>query len=125
MMKKRLPLFLISAILFTLACKKDKAISPESCGAVTYSFQHDIFPIIQANCAINSCHGTNNNAPFTLLNYGQVDTAIRFHHLLTAIRHEGSLPMPRIDPFQPTANKLPDTSLRKIECWINQGGENN
>lgn len=107
------------------ACRKDKAVSPESCSLRTYSFSADVQPIIQANCAINACHGTNANAPFTLLSYGQVDTAVRFHNLLRAIKHEGNTPMPRIDPFQPAANKLPDSLIHIISCWVEQGRLNN
>src|SRR3989344_3985300 len=99
-----------------IACKKDKAISPESCTLNTYSFQNDVYPIIQANCAIDACHGTNNNAPFTMFTYGQVDTAVRFYGLLRAIKHEGPIQMPRIDPFLPASNKLPDSTIHIIEC---------
>lgn len=119
---------LIAAAAISIAiigCKKDKAISPESCSVNTYSFQNDVYPIIQANCAIDGCHGTNNNAPFTLFTYGQVDTAVRFYNLLRAIKHEGPIQMPRIDPFLPASNKLPDSTIRVIECWIEQGALNN
>lgn len=112
-------------VLGIISCKKDKAISPESCSAKTYSFANDINPIIQANCAINNCHGTNNQAPFNLFTYGQIDTAVRFYGLLRAIKHEGPIAMPRIDPALPAATKLPDSSIRAIECWIEQGRLNN
>jgi hypothetical protein len=122
------PFRFVPVILFLMiipSCLKEKAISPESCSLKVYSFQNDVWPIIQTNCAISGCHGANPNAPFTMLNYGQVDTAVRFYGLLRAIKHEGPIPMPRIDPFQPAANKLPDSTIRKIECWIEQGIQNN
>lgn len=119
---------LLSVALFSLflfSCRKDKAIAPESCTLRTISFAADVQPIISTNCAIDGCHGTNPNAPFTLLNYGQIDTAVRFNNLLRAIKHEGPVPMPRITPLQPQARKLPDSTIRVIECWIAQGALNN
>lgn len=123
--KTTLFVFIPVFVFGILSCKKDKAISPESCSARVYSFSTDIHPIIQANCAINNCHGTNNQAPFNLNTYGQIDTAVQFYGLLRAIKHEGTNPMPRIDPFLPAANKLADSTIRAIECWIEQGRLNN
>ena len=120
----RLALFFFALFLIQ-ACLKEKAISPESCGAELFSFQSDIQPIIETECALSNCHGENPYAPFQLLSYNQVDSAVRFYNLLRAIRHEGPNPMPRINPLLPEARKLPDSTLRKISCWIEQGILNN
>jgi hypothetical protein len=117
--------YALLGIVFFVSCKKDKAISPESCSLHQVSFSLEVQPIINANCAISGCHGTSPNAPFTMLNYGQIDTAVRFYNLLRAIKHEGPNPMPRISAFSAAATKLPDSSIRKISCWIEQGHLNN
>jgi hypothetical protein len=45
--------------------------------------------------------------------------------LVKAIKHEGPFPMPRIDAMQPAADKLADSLIHTIECWVLQGFPNN
>ena len=115
---------LFIALTFT-SCLKDKVadialIEPQiDCGGKTYSFSQDIQPIFINSCATTSCHNTIVNAGgFITENYAQISTNDVF--FLQTIKHEsGVIAMPFYSP------KLPDSLILKIECWMQQGSQDN
>jgi hypothetical protein len=117
---------LLSALgLLSLSSCKDQEITQIDCPNGIISFSAQVQPILNQNCNTMGCHGFNNEAPFQLITHQQVDSAVVFGNLLLSIKHQTPTPMPRIDPLIPDAYMLPDSIIQIIECWINQGRQNN
>lgn len=122
---KRITIPVLSlCLLVSASCGKDP-VSNVDCPSGLVSFSAQVQPIINQNCNVSGCHGFMNEAPFQLLTHQQVDSAVIYGNLLFAIKHQSPLPMPRIDPLLPDAYKMPDSLINIIECWINQGRQNN
>jgi hypothetical protein len=121
---KTFGVFLLFIIGLFSSCKPSN-VTPIDCptGIVSYSAQ--VQPIINQNCNLSGCHGFAGQAPFQLLTHQQVDSAVIYCNMLLSIKHQTPLPMPRIDPLLPDAYMLPDSVIQIIECWINQGRQNN
>jgi hypothetical protein len=115
--------FIFCTLLLTSACHEDPIVVDCPSGIVSFSAQ--VQPIINQNCNVSGCHGFLNEAPFQLMTHQQVDSAVIYGNLLFAIKHQSPLPMPRIDPLLPDAYMMPDSLINIIECWINQGRQNN
>lgn len=123
-MKKIISPLLVMGLLLMSSCGKDP-LSNVECPAGLVSFSAQVQPLINQNCNISGCHGFLNEAPFQLLTHQQIDSAVIYGNLLFAIKHQSPLPMPRIDPLLPDAYLMPDSLINIIECWINQGRQNN
>lgn len=113
-----------SFFLLMVSCKHDP-IAPIDCPNGIVSFASQVQPIINQNCNVSGCHGDMNEAPFPLMTFQQIDSAVVYCNLLMSIKHQTPTPMPRIDPLLPDAGMLPDSVIKIIECWINQGRQNN
>ena len=120
---KEIALF-IFIIFLTLSCEKGN-ISNIDCPNGIISFSAQVQPLINQNCNNSGCHGYMNEAPFQLLTHQQIDSATIYCNLLLSIKHQTPTPMPRIDPLLPDAYMLSDSIIQIIECWINQGRQNN
>ncbi len=121
---KKLYCILFTGILFLYSCKPDN-VTPVDCPSGIVSFSSQVQPIINQNCNTSGCHGYINEAPFQLLTHQQIDSAAVYCNLLLSLKHQTPLPMPRIDPLLPDAYMLPDSIIQIIECWMNQGRQNN
>ena len=92
----------------------------------TVSYQHDIAPIIAANCAQPGCHGTERTERFNLLSYEAISQLVEPNkphnsELYEVIRlYSGEKAMPP-QPNEP----LTDTQITQIYIWILQGATNN
>ncbi len=116
---------LIASFAVISACKTTKETSTTTttnttevkadCGSAAYSYAADIKPIFNQNC--NGCHGPvklRGALDFTIdeVLYAQAKSG----KLVCAIRQEkGCAAMPAYNP------KLPDETIKKIECWVNSG----
>ncbi len=114
----------IFIIFLTFSCKEEN-ITNIDCPSGIVSFSTQVQPLINQNCNISGCHGYMNEAPFQLLTHQQIDSATIYCNLLLSIKHQTPFPMPRIDPMLPDALMLPDSVIQIMECWINQGRQNN
>lgn len=120
-------LILIAALAIgVVACKKEKAEDPEktttnppACPTISYST--DIQPIFSASCASGStCHSTASADDGVVLDTYSGANAVNTDRLMGAIKHEaGYSNMPQIGA------KLSDENIQKIQCWIDQGKQNN
>jgi hypothetical protein len=119
-----LSMFFVLLSYFIFSCKKNRQKDNENCVGMI-SFAANVSPIIQNHCLNSGCHGFDNGNTFQLLTHQQVDSAVIFHNLLPSIKHQTPFPMPRIDPLVPDAIKLPDSVIAVVECWVNQGRQNN
>ena len=127
-------LFILSLVLiFYYSCTKDKGPLPVApvvqapCDIATIKYSTDILPIIQANCAIPTCHvvhglgadystyaGVAANADPPLGN-----GSIRARALNGGTSATGSGWMPK------TTGPLPLIDREKIDCWLKAGAPNN
>ncbi len=123
----RIALFAMVACSLVLAssCSKDKALQPVPptlCDTVSPSFANEIHPIFIANCAVGGCHTQADQANgFQYETYQGVINVVNLgDRLVNAINHRpGVTPMPFGGP------QLPDSLIKKIECWIANGALNN
>ncbi|MFN6013482.1 MAG: hypothetical protein ACK47F_02185 [Flavobacteriales bacterium] len=115
---------IVSGIIIFTSCKPDN-VTPVDCPSGIVSFSAQVQPIINQNCNVSGCHGFLNEAPFQLMTHQQVDSAVIYTNLLLSIKHQSPVTMPRIDPLLPDAYMMSDSVIQIIECWINQGRQNN
>lgn len=124
-MKKKFRYILAGSVLLLIvyltitACTKDK-VQPAPIDATctdTISFANDILPIMENNCT--SCHDANNpSGGYDLSNYAGVTQ--NTGKVLGSIRQDGSASsMPQ------GSDKIADSLIQKVNCWINQGAKNN
>lgn len=119
-------LILMLVNLLVASCTKDKSdeivIPPLNfCDTTVVSYANDINPIFQTNCAISGCHDASTSAAGNNWeDYTEVSSKI--NSIICAINHSpGCIPMPR--PIG--SPKLPDSTIQMIECWAEQGAQNN
>lgn len=122
----RILLVVALAATVLLGCKKDKANflvcdTCEDCGTVDHKFQDHILPIFTGNCAFSGCHDdATASAGYAWTSYENIAQVDRLQNILSAIRWEsGTTNMPFGFP-----NPLPDSTIHKIECWVNAGFPN-
>lgn len=97
--------------LILLACTKDKTEVPACPDVISY--QQDVAPIMEVNCTTSGCHDVSAAGGYDLTTYSSVATAA--DQISTAINHLGGSPMPQ------GADKLPDSTIQKFDCWVSQG----
>lgn len=103
-------------ILFTYACKKDKA---DDCNPKDVSYAKEVFKLLESKgCYSNGCHSGLDPVP--LSNYLALKVVIDANRLLGALKHQaGFSPMPK------DRVKLSDCEIKTIETWIKEGAKNN
>jgi hypothetical protein len=110
-------LFLSLLALSIVSCKKDKVVNnlpyPDVQCSDTVYFNSEILPIIQNNCT--GCH--NNQNGYTLTNHNNISA--NYAAIVGSMLGTNYQLMPQGGPA------LPDSVIRKIECWVNQGMKNN
>lgn len=123
------PSFVISSIL-TLAFlplwnvqsahpQQSKTSESSQTSSRKLTFNHDIAPIILANCS--TCHRPGEAAPFSLLNYEQVKKHARQIGEVTASRFMPPwLPEPQELKFA-DERRLTSTQISAIKQWIDDG----
>lgn len=114
--------------LIFLACKKEEDKTEPgintaaiSCDSVDSKFSTGIAPIMSKNCALGGCHAGSGRSGVVLETYEQIRDNAGMDRFLIAIKRtkeNGVSPMPRSGPL--SAN-----DVRAIECWIEEGRQNN
>jgi len=111
-MKGKMLLAAMVVLLSVLACKKDKTPPAECVDAI--SFAVDVEPLIVANCSTSGCHDASAAGGYDLTSY--VGIAANAPRILNVINHDaGFVPMPQ------GGDKLADSLIQKVDCWIRQG----
>lgn len=117
-------IFLI--LLSFYSCTNDKypmpvktKINKELCDSLSISFKSDVQPILQNNGCVG-CHSSSfASGGISLENYSDFDSDV-LDKLTGSINHDdGYSAMPQGN------DKLADSLIVKIECWINNGAQNN
>lgn len=111
-MNKNLLIFFI--FMSIISCNKDKTLETRiECNSINPSFINDVMPIIQNNCT--SCHTWQ--TPL-LIDYSSICNNAEL--ILNTIKHE-----PGFSAMPKNTNKLSDSIIRFIDCWIQNGKLNN
>jgi hypothetical protein len=111
----------ILIFLTLVSCKKDKVIKSAFTGdcSDTVSFSAQVLPIIQQNCSTSGCHDSGSSAGgFNLSDFNSINSASS--QVLAAMRHDGGFTAMPLG-----GDKLEDSLIQKVECWIAQGKLNN
>jgi len=109
-------LLLLIVLLTTFSCSREK-VTPidQQCNA-TISFSNDVMPILEANCI--SCHQPGNTSGgYDLSSYSAI--AANANAIVGSMKASSYLLMPLGGPA------LPDSTIQKISCWIEQGKQDN
>ena len=86
------------------------------------SFENDIFPILEENCALAGCHVAGGAAGLDLTGYDSFEKSGAF----VPGNAKKSLVIIRIDGGgMPPAGPLDDDLVDMVKDWINEGAENN
>jgi len=115
-------LFIAGLIIFSscsialFSCTREKVTPKEIQCTSTISFSNDVVPIIQANCI--NCHDQGNaSGGFDFSSY--ISVSANANAILNSMKANGYQLMPIGGPA------LPDSTIQKISCWINQGKQDN
>tara|TARA_R110002072_G_scaffold303077_1_gene492907 strand:- start:28227 stop:28577 length:351 start_codon:yes stop_codon:yes gene_type:complete len=112
-------IFLVTVLFTVLSCEKDKVAVSVVCED-EISYQNDIQPLLQMNCAVIGCHvppSPTGGYDWTSLAVVQTNSEL----MLQAMRHSpGVTPMPYL-----AGVKIADSLINKFECWVVQGSLDN
>lgn len=108
----------VFAVLYTIfACTKDKTLEPDPIDPncpTTISFASDVKPLIDVNCVTSGCHDASGAGGYNFSTYSAV--AANGELIVNVISWDtGFSPMPQ------GGDKLPDSLIQKIKCWVKQG----
>ena len=116
-MIKKIAGVLTGVVLLFYSCYNDKEeilYGTVSCDGVNASFAANVFPIIQANCAVPDCHAAGStNGPGPLTTYTEIKNAA--DHIKPAV----------VSRFMPKDGSLTTTQIKTISCWVDAGAPNN
>ena len=117
-------LFVALAAIFYTSCVKDSArlpatLSQSFCDTTDTKFSTVILPMMQTHCATtNACHDGSPGAlgPLDLTKYDDVKLFYDFGTLKSRVIDLKDMP-----PSAP----LPDSLIKKLQCWMGKGAKNN
>ncbi len=116
--------FLISGIAFN-SCVKDTGQIPvppsiSLCDSLNVTYTSDIKPILISNCAVPTCHVPAGTGPGDYNDYATVKAAVDMGVFKQRVIVTKDMPPP-----PPPVFPLPDSTLQKINCWLDDGAPNN
>lgn len=115
-MKGKILFAALTVILIVMACKKDQTVKPECFDSVSYA--NDVKPLMELNCSTAGCHDASAAGGYNLSTYSSVSA--NADRILNVLNHNaGYTPMPM------GGNKLADSLIQKVECWVKQGALDN
>ena len=95
-----------------ISCTREKVTPIDPNCTVTISFANDVMPILEAHCI--SCHQQGNTSGgYDLSSYNAI--AANANAVIGSMKANGYQLMPIGGPA------LPDSTIQKIKCWIQQG----
>ena len=116
----------LAAFLFTflfMACKKDKTQAentPTVCDSLSVSFQVDVMSIMTANCSFSGCLSSGSGVgDFT--SYSGIKAKVDNGQF-----QERALYLKDMPPTYSSGPKsLNNEDIQKLQCWIEDGVQNN
>lgn len=111
-MQKLEYIVVVSIFLSTISCTTDK-FEIDPCSDVSYL--HTIKPLVNLKCATNGCH-ISGFLPGDFTNYEVLKKKVS----------EGKIQSLVFDlSIMPPGDKLTESELSVLECWINNGAKSN
>ena len=108
------------AFVSIMSCGKDEETKAD-CAGVTPTYNNGVKAILDASCATVGCHvgqfAANN---MDLKVYAIAKSVALSGKLLQSIKHESNAKAMPPDQGQGLV-KLPESDIKKIECWIQNG----
>lgn len=113
------PSMLVLMAISYYSCVKDQGVVKKTLCDSLITYSTVIKPIIVTNCAQTSnCHdGSGISAPLDLNTYADLKTFFDNGQLKSRVFTLKDMP--------PSPAVLPDSLLKKINCWMNSGAPNN
>ena len=118
--------FITFIVIFFNACVKEvgplpkivknAAVSLSYCDSLNVSYASHIKPIINANCATVGCHTPSTGYLPDFSNYAVLKSSIDNGSFKDRVIVSKNMP-----PSAP----LPDSTINKLNCWLNKGAPNN
>jgi uncharacterized membrane protein len=110
---------IISLSAFFSSCYYDKAevlygTSNADCNTISAKFSTDINTIIQTNCTLSNCHGSNSATGVNFYNYNQISSKASDIYRRAVVKKD-----------MPPTGALSAEDQKKLKCWIDAGAPNN
>lgn len=130
-------LLLMVLMLGLSACEKEEEendpppVVVDPCDEVNSAFADEVLPIFLTSCGVSGCHSLSaaeGGVVFT--NYTSIKNSIEMDQdqFLESINFIGGtsdwMPRSEIDENATEDDKLPQSQIDKIECWIDRGMPN-
>jgi hypothetical protein len=107
-------LFAIVILVMTCSCKH---VVKYDCTGVTPTYTENIKPILDVTCARSGCHGGGHAASgIDLSTYAGTVSASSKKSFMGSIQH-----MPFYQNMPKNADRLPDSQIHLLSCWIANG----
>lgn len=107
---------LSSCSIALFSCTREKVTPIDQQCNTSISFSNDVMPIIQANCI--GCHDQGNaSGGYDLSSYASIST--NANAVVGSMKGSGYQFMPQ------GGTPIPDSLIQKINCWIQQGKQDN
>lgn len=90
--------------------------SDNQCDTSNVTFNQDVFPIIQGNCATTGCHEAGGTGNGIFENYAGLKAKVDNGSFLTRVIQQRTMP-----PSAP----LNDCQVNMLTAWLNAGAPNN
>ena len=116
------------SLTLVLSCSKDEdgpdqnlpMEEEDTCTGVTAMFADDIKPIIDASCAIPTCHVSGGTANGNFETYDGIKAKTDNGSLMIRVVSRANMP-----PSNSSGPDLTEDQRNLIKCWIEAGAENN
>lgn len=109
-------------MLFFTGCYYDneEELYPSAfCDVTNVTFAEKVSPIIQANCALPSCHAPGGTGDGDFTQFGDIQAAAANGSLVGTIKHQSGY------SAMPVGGSLSDCDILTIETWVQGGAINN
>ena len=120
----------LAFLVLISSCSKDEDTTPDpdnsspsgmdTCIEIDPSFKDDILPIIEATCAIETCHVSNGSGNGIFDSYDAIKGKVDNESLLRRAVTDANMPPASSVGPKPTA-----AQRNLIKCWIEDGAANN
>ena len=104
----------IFVVILAVTCSC-KHVVKYDCNGLTPSYTQNIKPILDNCCATSNCH-SDSGEEFDLSTYAGASAASKKKSFMGSIQH-----MPFYEKMPKGADRLTDTQIHQISCWIENG----
>jgi len=122
--KKLLPFVLMAPVLSFCTNDNEEDLYSNTpvveCKSTNISYNTDVKPILDLNCAFSGCHGAQSASGGINLSSPESIQQISAELIINSINHA-----PNAYAMPPTGQKLSNCNIQLITNWLNEGAQNN